>query len=243
MIAGKLIAGFTEALISEGSTNIPNLLLRSYTRLGLQERELVLVLVLLYLRDKKSDWYPAPEEIGRIMMQDASRIEEDLASLIERKLLAIGKRYNAASDTMTPVYSLEGLFDQLVEIWAIEKAHELESSSIQNTGNNGSISEMPAQSGLIYQTFEREFGRPFSPMESQLIMEWTQRLPQNLILEALRVAVLNGTFNLRYIERILQDWQRKNIKTVEEVHRYEELFASQKMNKRGRKNNSTSLRK
>ena len=47
---------------------------------------------------------------------------------------------------------------------------------------------------------------------------------EELILEALKEAEYNGVLNLRYIDKILYEWNRKGFKTVEDVNkRFNEL--------------------
>ena len=71
----------------------------------------------------------------------------------------------------------------------------------------------------LYQNFEAEFGRPLSPMEYQRIGQWLEEdhYQVELIQLALREAVLNQAYSLNYIDRILLSWERKNIRTSEQV--------------------------
>lgn len=70
----------------------------------------------------------------------------------------------------------------------------------------------------IYTTFETEFGRPISSMEYEIIRAWLEKgFSEELILGALKEAVYNGVNNLRYIDKILYEWQRKGYKNMNEV--------------------------
>lgn len=70
----------------------------------------------------------------------------------------------------------------------------------------------------IYASFETEFGRPISSMEYEIIGAWIEKgFTEELILGALREAVYNGVTNLRYIDKILYEWQKKGYKTMKEV--------------------------
>lgn len=71
----------------------------------------------------------------------------------------------------------------------------------------------------LYQGFEKEFGRPLSPIELEMIGQWlnTDHYSPELIRLALREAVLNQAYSLKYIDRILLAWERKNITTKEQV--------------------------
>jgi len=70
----------------------------------------------------------------------------------------------------------------------------------------------------IYNSFETEFGRPISAMEYEIIGAWIEKgFKEELILGALKEAVYNGVTSLRYIDKILYEWQKKGYKTMKEV--------------------------
>lgn len=70
----------------------------------------------------------------------------------------------------------------------------------------------------IYESFETEFGRPISSMEYEIIGAWIEKgFSEELILGALKEAVYNGVTSLRYIDKILYEWQKKGYKTMKEV--------------------------
>ncbi len=72
----------------------------------------------------------------------------------------------------------------------------------------------------VYSHFEEEFGRPISSMEYEIIHAWLEKgFSEELILGALKEAVYNGVNNLRYIDKILYEWQRKGYKTMKEVQK------------------------
>lgn len=72
----------------------------------------------------------------------------------------------------------------------------------------------------VYSIFESEFGRPISSIEYEIIHAWIEKgFTEELILGALKEAVYNGVNNLRYIDKILYEWQRKGYKTVDDVHK------------------------
>ena len=73
----------------------------------------------------------------------------------------------------------------------------------------------------IYTIFEKEFGRPLSPVEYEIIKAWiTSGISEELIKEALKEAVFNNVRNLRYIDKILSEWEKKGFKSVDEVDSY-----------------------
>jgi len=91
------------------------------------------------------------------------------------------------------VISLEPLYLQL-----IEETNELEKEKKKED---------------IYTVFETEFARPISSMEYEIINAWLEKgFAEELILSALKEAVYNGVNSLRYIDKILYEWQKKVIK-------------------------------
>jgi len=69
----------------------------------------------------------------------------------------------------------------------------------------------------LYDVIEKVFGRTLSPMEYEIIGAWQNIFDHELIVLALKEAVYNGVNNLRYIDKILHDWQKKGIKSEKDV--------------------------
>lgn len=72
----------------------------------------------------------------------------------------------------------------------------------------------------IHSAFETEFGRAISSMEYEIINAWIEKgFKEELILGALKEAVYNGVTSLRYIDKILYEWQKKGYKTMKDVEK------------------------
>ena len=70
----------------------------------------------------------------------------------------------------------------------------------------------------LFSLFEREFVRPLSPMEYEIINEWIRSgISEELISEALKEAIFNGVKSLRYIDKILLSWKDKGYKSASDV--------------------------
>lgn len=66
----------------------------------------------------------------------------------------------------------------------------------------------------IFSTFESTFGRTLSGMEYEIINAWLESgFSEELILKALEEASYNGVSNLRYIDKVLFEWNKKGIKS------------------------------
>ena len=83
----------------------------------------------------------------------------------------------------------------------------------------------------IFQLFEQELGRLLSPMEIETIGMWMdldQHSPE-IIKAALKEAVLADKVNLRYIDRILIEWKKRNIKTLAQIEKHSEQYRKNTM--------------
>ena len=66
-------------------------------------------------------------------------------------------------------------------------------------------------------------------MEIDTIKEWKITYKNDdLIKAALKECVLNGANNLRYIEKILSDWNKKGYKNLEDIIRDKENYRKKK---------------
>ncbi len=73
----------------------------------------------------------------------------------------------------------------------------------------------------IFTIFEKKFKRPLYSQETELIKAWSEEMyNEDLVLAALDEAIYNGAVNTKYIDTILYEWQKKGIKTKEDVENY-----------------------
>lgn len=73
----------------------------------------------------------------------------------------------------------------------------------------------------IYAEFETEFARPITSMEYEIINAWlNHNYSEEMIIGALKEAVYNGVKNLRYIDKILFEWNKKGFKTMNDVNNH-----------------------
>ena len=81
----------------------------------------------------------------------------------------------------------------------------------------------------IFSLIESEFGRTLSPIEVNIINAWLEHhFSEDLIKEALKEAVFNGVSNLKYIDRILYEWEKNGVKTIEDVEKRRKEFQKNK---------------
>lgn len=195
-------------------THVPNLLLKNFRQLGLTEPELVFLLQLLMIG---KNGYHSIRKISELLKLEETMIKQNLAVLMEKGFIVTENMQELGQ--IVPRYFLDGLYDKLIDTWACEMVGKTEAAPCVDADH----SVFDEKSGAIFSVIEKEFGRPLTPIENDKIVEWLEPLGYRpeIILEALKRAVLRGVYNLNYIDRILLDWQKSNIRTVHEVVSHE----------------------
>lgn len=70
----------------------------------------------------------------------------------------------------------------------------------------------------IYDKISDGFARPISSIEREIIASWVENgFSEELILAALKETVFNGISNLRYMDKILHTWNKKGLKTLDDI--------------------------
>lgn len=111
--------------------------------------------------------------------------------------------------------------------------HDKAAKSDLSTGKL-STEEDDQGSRELFTVFEKEFGRPLSPIEFEQINQWVDEHTGLLVREALKRAVLLGKFNFKYIDSILLEWKKNNIQTIQAVREYDDEFEKRKVQARSR---------
>lgn len=230
--------GFLTA-IESGIVAIPYALLRHYRQLGLQETEVMLLLQLLAFQEKEQNAFPTPDELHERMGLPMDALTDMLSRLVKQQWLYIEEQVDASSGIQFETYSLAPLYCKLADVLravppSAGSGRQEAASSMAKTEpppaavNEHSIAAAEQRSKDIYFVFEKEFARPLSPMEGETISGWLDAdgYPQELVLLALKEAVFAGKLSFRYIDRILLEWQRNRIQTVEQAKEFTKQFRS-----------------
>lgn len=191
-------------LIKNEPFYIPNILFKNYRKLNITDSELI---VLIYLMN--SDVSFNPKKISKDLNFELNEIMNIINSLTEKGILKIDIIDKKVREE---VINLEELYKKLSFI--------IINGEIQEKSNN------------IFDVFEKEFGRTLSPMDYEIISEWQKNYNDEIILLALKEAVFNGVNNLRYIDKILIDWNKKGIKNEQDIINDRKNFQTKKQNKK-----------
>ena len=88
-----------------------------------------------------------------------------------------------------------------------------------------------SSSSNAFAFYENNFGM-MSPFISQNIEHWIDDLSEELVIEAMKIALKNNK-QFNYAEGILRDWHKRNIRTIDDVKAAEKEFKNK--NKGGSK--------
>lgn len=204
--------------IDQGQTVLPTLLLQHYRDLGISNNELVLILQIKSYIDK-GEVFPNMEEIARNMHLPKDNVFKAIHQLIQKKLISIDTTKDENGITQD-AYSLSFLWDKLFVLLKQEQVEVADQQVEQESEHN---------TKSLYTMFEKEFGRPLSPMEMETLVMWVEqdKYKPELIQMALREAVLSQVYNFKYIDRILLNWEKKNIRTKDQVEKESQRFRDQ----------------
>ena len=229
----SVYGSFTQALFFSGAVSIPKYLLTHYTKIGLNDREMMVLIQILC--EAESNPYPSMTTLASRMTASTTDIEEVVGQLVERKLITIDRYWNPIDQKWSNSYSLVKLIDELAELWAIERSQQLDEERNlklnQSTQQSKSIPVNSSMKNLVH-TFEQELGRLLTRLECENIDRWiSSHFSEELIIEALRRGVSAGIRNFRYLDSILREWEKKGLRTRAEIEAEDAYFQSRQEKK------------
>ena len=184
-------------LLKGGSICVPKIFFTHYKNLEINDKEFI---VLIYLMNYNGGFNP--KYIGSELGISFKEILELINDLCEKGFIEIEVR------------DIRGMKEEYI---SLNKLYEKLAFLVLNQEKEDS------KPNNLFSIFEKEFGRTLSPIEYELINAWKENhFSEELILAALKEAVLNGVSNLRYIDKILYEWNRKGIKNVSELQKQKE---------------------
>lgn len=212
-IEAVLLASF-----QEGSVAVPLLLLKNYRALQLTEIEVMTLIHLITFLDKEKYDFPTTDEIQSRMSASPDLVIASLQKLIHEQFIAIDEDMEESTGIRSERYNLTPLYRRLAKQVAEQELAKL--AAVRTT--------VPIDEGAknIFSTFEKEFARPLTPMELETISGWLDKdqYKEDLIMTALKEAVFAGKVHFRYIDRILLEWSRNRVGTVDQAKEYSQRF-------------------
>lgn len=191
-------------------------LLDHYNELGINETELVILIKLLYAAET-SNKQPPIESLQQGTSLEARQITAVIQNLIQRDLLLLEVHKNEEGK-FTEYMDLEQFYEKLSQIL------EQETIAIQNDTDELAFN-------TLFQQIEQAFGRPLSPYEMETLNQWIDVDQHDLtvIQAALDEAMSQDKLNFKYLDRILLNWKKHNVKTIEDSKQISRQYNQPKM--------------
>ena len=180
-------------VIEDGNIVIPLYILKAFKKLNLTMEEFVF-LMYLYNKQDKIDFNP--EKIANDLNIDIMEVMGYVSVLTDKEFLSLDVS-KTSNDILEEILNLTPFYEK-ISLILIDKEDEKEDN--------------------ILEYVEHELGRPLNSIEIKTIESWTSNnINESLIKEALRIALKDGVFSLKYIDKILFDWKNRGFNTVEDI--------------------------
>ena len=193
---------FQEHWIYSGSTSVPNVLLQNYRKLQLTADECLLIAWLMQRHPEESFVIDVRATCIQFGI-DERQLFSIIQHLMDRQVLEIKQR-ESQDGKKVDYYSFKPLLRQLEVLFK---------------QISFSVEKMSQKDVNVLALIEQEFNRQLSGFEIEMISGWIHKdkYPQELIVAALKEAILNQAHNVKYIDRILLAWKHKGITSVQQL--------------------------
>lgn len=193
-------------LLKQRDYIVPRFLIEKYKTLGISSDDVIL---LIYLINQNTpiicDYQKISSDLNIDLMEVMTRITE----LKTKKIIEVELKKNALSK-LEEYINLDLLYNKVFLNFIDEKENKQEDNS------------------NVFSKFESELGRPLSPFEYEFLNAWLEQYNKDIIIEALKEAVISGVVTIRYIDRILYDWDKKGINTLEKLEKNQKKHKEKK---------------
>ena len=181
-------------VIEDGNIVIPLYILKAIKKLDLTMDEFVF-LMYLYNKQDKIDFNP--EKIANDLNIDIMEVMGYVSVLTDKDFLTLDV-FKSSNNVIEEILNLSPFYDKLSLI-LIDNQEDKEDKDI-----------------LKY--IENELGRPLNSIEIKTIESWiSNQIDESLIKEAIRIALKDGVYSLKYIDKILFDWKSRGYQTVSDI--------------------------
>ena len=183
-------------LIKQGYFVVPLYLLALREKLSLSMEHFIF---LLFLMNKGERFVFNPKELANEYSCTLEKVMEEISYLSDKNFLHVEVSKNDKG-VMEENVTLEDCYVKINHLLLEDFQQEKENTD-------------------LFAVIEKEFGRPLSPMEYEIIKAWIDNhMSEELILAALKEATYNGVSNLRYIDKILYEWSKKGYQNASDVN-------------------------
>ena len=144
---------------------------------------------------------------------------------IQQRYFSIMKQMKRKIDGVEKKYLLPDILFNAPKIPENSKTSEIKRLSSEDKTINSEEIAMKRKESIyedndissVFDLYENSFARPMTQIEMQKISDWLKMFDGPMVRYALELAVSANAISLRYIEKIICNWQTNNIKTIEEA--------------------------
>lgn len=184
-------------ILKKGNFVVPMYIFSLRDKLNLKFEELIF---LIYLSNKGDKVLFDVNFFSKELNMDVKEILFYIDSLTDKKYISLEVLKND-KNVMEEYINLDMFYDKLTN-------YMIEDINITKEEENTNV----------FEAIEKEFARPLTPVEYEIIHAWIEAgTSEELILEALKEAVFSGVFNLRYIDKIIYEWNKKGVKSKNDI--------------------------
>ncbi|MCS4485445.1 DnaD domain-containing protein [Staphylococcus americanisciuri] len=189
-------------------------LLEHYHDLGLNEADLIILMKIMYAYEMSNE-QPSIETLQKGTTMQAAEITMIIQKLIQLGLLEMRVEKNA-DGKMSEYINLDGFYEQLSQVFdGIDTARH-------QTDKNEAFK-------ILFKKIEQGFGRTLSPLEIENINQWldVDNYDITIIHAAVDEALAHDKSSLKYVDRILLNWEKNNVRTVDDAKPIRAKFTKQ----------------
>ena len=156
-------------------------------------------LIILYFLNNNNSVFDV-EKIADIFNMSLDDVMSSFNSLLSKDLIEL-KQGKDLDGRLEDIVSIDHIYDKVVKSLKEEdKIKEKED---------------------IFELIAKEFDRKLSPTDFEIINAWLEiGTSEELIKGALKEATFNGVKTLKFIDQKIYEWNKKGLKTMEDVNNY-----------------------
>lgn len=188
--------GKLNKFIGEGNVVIPLYILKCFKKLNLTMDEFVF---LMYLHSRQDNLEFNPEKIANDLNLDIMEVMGYVSVLTDKGYLSLDVM-KSENNVLEEVINLDNFYEKI-------------STILIDFGNN-----LEEDKTSIFAYIEKELGRPLNSLEIKTIEGWLDNnIDSKLIKEGIKKALEMGVYSLKYVDKMLLNWESQGIKKIEDI--------------------------
>lgn len=185
-------------VISDGNIVIPLYILKYFKNLNLTMDEFIF---LMYLYNKQDNLDFNPEKIALDLNIDIMEVMGYISVLTDKGYITLDV-LKTENNILEEVINLNNFYERISTFLINSEVDIKEENKKEN----------------ILQYVEQELGRPLNSLEIKTIHDWQEaKIDDSLIMEALKIALNDGVYSLKYIDKILFDFKNRGYQNALDI--------------------------